>query len=324
MALTCADIVAAAETANARIDPYVKRTPLVRSQKFSDATGANVYLKLENLQHTGAFKLRGAMNKLLSLSDEERQKGCVTASSGNHGAAVAWAAMKLGTSSLIFVPEQTERTSPTKIQKIESYGGDVCFYGNDGLQCELRARDHAARHDMIYVPPYNDIEVIAGQGTCGLEIVADLDYVDAAFIAVGGGGLLSGVGSVLKSRNPGMRIVACQPEASDVMAKSIAAGRILDLPSRETLSDGTAGGIEPGSITFEPCAELIDEFVLLDETSIADAMCRFLDYEGHAIEGAAGVAVAAMLASAGAIRGDNVVAIICGGNVSSATLRAIR
>ncbi len=324
MALTCADIVAAAERADARLDRFVKRTPLIRSPGFSEATGANVYLKLENLQHTGAFKLRGAFSKLLSLPEEERGRGCVTASSGNHGAAVAYAARKLGTSSLIYVPEQTIRTSPAKVQKIESYGGELRYHGNDGLQCELEARVYAARHEMPYISPYNDPEVIAGQGTCGLEIVAELDRIDAAFIAVGGGGLMSGVGSVLKSRNPEMRIYGCQPEASSVMAKSIAAGRILDLPSAATLSDGTAGGIEQGSITFEPCALLIDEFVLLTEAAIADAMRRFLELEDQAIEGAAGVSIAAMLASAEALTDANVVVIICGGNVSNETLEAIR
>ena len=241
-----ADIVLAAN----RIGPHIRETPLDHSPYFSELTGANVYLKLDNLQHTGSFKLRGAFNKVLSLTPDERKAGCVAASSGNHGAAIAYAMKKLGVTGVIFVPEQT---SPTKVDAIRRAGGDVRFFGTDGLDTENHARAYAGENGMAYLSPYNDEQVVAGQGVCGVEIARQLSHVDAVFIAVGGGGLIGGVGAFLKSVNPDVEIVSCQPEASAVMTESVKAGEILDLPSHPTLSDGTAGGIEAGAITFELC-----------------------------------------------------------------------
>jgi threonine dehydratase len=303
-----------------RIAGVVCETPLIRSAAFSEVTKADVYLKLENRQHTGSFKLRGATNCLMSLSKKQRATGCVAASSGNHGAAVAYAMRELGMSGIIFVPEQT---SSAKVDAIKSYGSEARFFGTDGLDTELEARAHAARYGMYYVSPYNDATVIAGQGTCGIEIAKQLPDVDAAFIAVGGGGLISGVGSVLKQDNPDLTLFGCQPETSAVMAKSAAAGELLDLPSEATLSDGTAGGIEPGAITFELCRELVDEFVLVSEVEIADAMRLYMAVEDDRIEGAAGVAIAALLARASEMKGRQIVVIICGGNISEATLTKV-
>jgi threonine dehydratase len=311
---------AASAAAADRIAPLVIETPLLRSAAFSDATGADVYFKLENRQHTGSFKLRGATNCLMSLSERQRSKGVVAASSGNHGAAVAYAMSRLDLAGVIFVPEQT---STTKVDAIRSYGGEVRFFGTDGLDTEQEARAYAAREGMYYVSPYNDATVIAGQGTCGVEIARQLPDIDAAFVAVGGGGLISGVGSVLKQHNPGLLLFGCQPAASAVMAHSIAAGKILDMPSDATLSDGTAGGIEPGAITFEPCRALVDEFVLVGEDEIAAAMRDYMAAERQRIEGAAGVAIAALMARSSAVKGRKVAVIICGGNVSDATLQAV-
>jgi threonine dehydratase len=309
----------AARRAVARIAGVVRETPLQYSAAFSDAVGAEVYLKLENLQHTGSFKLRGATNCLMSLSADQRRKGCVVASSGNHGAAVAYAMQKLDLGGVIFVPEQT---STAKVEAIRSYGGDVRFFGTDGLDTEQHAREYATTQGMYYVSPYNDAAVIAGQGTCGVEILMEQPDIDVVFIAVGGGGLVSGVGSVLKSHDAGISIFACQPAASAVMAKSIAAGHVLDLPSEPTLSDGTAGGIEPDAITFELCREVVDEFFLVSEQQIAAAMTQYFDLEGQQIEGAAGVAIAAMMQQCAAIEGQKVAVVICGGNVSEATFQS--
>ena len=313
-------VAAAARQASARIAGLVRATPLDYSYRFSADTGADVYMKLENLQHTGSFKLRGAANRLMTLASEQKRAGCVAASSGNHGAAIAYAMQKLGIEGVIFVPEQT---STAKVEAIRSYGGDVRFFGNDGLDTELHARTYADERGMFYLSPYNDLEVIAGQGTCGIEIQASLPQVDTLYVAVGGGGLVSGVASVLKSRNPEIRIVGCQPEASAVMAHSIEAGRIVDEESRPTLSDGTAGGIEQDAITFGLCRNLVDEFVLVSEAEIAAAMRTFIDYEHQLIEGAAGVALAAMLRQKDALAGRKVVVLICGGNLSRDTLKRI-
>jgi threonine dehydratase len=310
----------AAREAAVRIGDNIERTDLARSEAFSESLSANVFFKLENLQTTGSFKLRGATNRLMTLTDEQRAKGCVAASSGNHGAAVACAMQRIGATGVIFVPEQT---SDTKTDKIKSYGGDVRYFGTDGLDTEQHAREYAEKNAMLYLSPYNDEQVIAGQGTCGVEILEQLPELDAVFIAVGGGGLIGGVGSVLKAQNPNIRIYGCQPAASAVMAHSVEAGELLDLPSEPTLSDGTAGGIEAGAITFALNQAVVDEWVLVDENQIADAMRLYMKTEGQTIEGAAGVAIAGMMARAQENKGKNVATIICGGNVSDETLTRV-
>ena len=177
---------------------------------------------------------------------------------------------------------------------------------------------------MYYLSPYNDPEVIAGQGTCGIEIRDQLPDVDAVYVAVGGGGLIAGVASVLKAHNPQIKVYGCQPEASAVMAKSVAAGEILDMPSDPTLSDGTAGGIEAKAITFDLCRELIDDFILVSEDEIAAAMRVYIEAEKEPLEGAAGVALAALLKHKDAEPGRKVAVIICGGNVSQQVLDQIQ
>ncbi len=314
------DMAAAAGRAARRISELITETPLEYSPRFSVETGAEVYLKLENLQHTGSFKLRGAANRLLTMTAEQRAAGCVVASSGNHGAAVTYAMQELDIEGVVFVPQ---KTSATKVDAIRSYGGEVRFFGTDGLDTEEHAREYARKHGMFYLSPYNDPEVIAGQGSCGVEILAQLPEVQAAYIAVGGGGLISGVGSVLKSHNPDISILGCQPRASAVMCRSIEAGSIVNIPCQPTLSDGTAGGIEAGSITFDLCRELVDDFILVDEEQIATAMCRFIDWQHQLIEGAAGVAIAALQAHGASIQGQKVVVLVCGGNVGRETLRSI-
>ena len=317
MDYTPAEVVAAATEAAERIGDLVERTELDYSSELSTLSGAEVFLKRENRQTTGSFKFRGASNRLATLTDEQRDRGCVAASSGNHGAAVACAMQRLETSGVIFVPEQT---SQAKVEAIKSYGGNVQFFGTDGLDTEEHARAYAEANAMYYLSPYNDREVIAGQGSCGIEIRDQLPDIDAVFIAVGGGGLISGVASVLKAHNPELTVYGCQPAASDIMAKSVAAGEILDLPSEPTLSDGTAGGIEAGAMTFDLCQALIDEFVTVDEVEIADAMRSYMSAENEPIEGAAGVALAALLKRSDAIRGRKVAVIICGGNVTQQIL----
>jgi len=303
-----------------RIAPHIRETPLDHSPFFSELTGANVFLKLENLQHTGSFKLRGAFNKLLCMTPEQRAAGCVAASSGNHGAAVAFAMARLDTTGVIFVPEGT---STTKVDAIKRLGGEVRFFGTDGLDTEIHARQFAAENGMCYLSPYNDADVIAGQGTCGVEISKQLSEIDAIFIAVGGGGLISGVGGFLKSVNPSMSVIACQPAASAVMTESVKAGEILEMPSEPTLSDGTAGGIEADAITFELCRAIVDDYVVVSEDQIAETMRQFMDAHHMLLEGAAGVALAGLNLRADKYKNKNVVVIICGGNISRETLRKV-
>ncbi len=306
--------------ASNRIGEYIRETPLDESAYFGELSGARIWLKMENLQLTGSFKLRGAFNKLLCLEPAELEAGCVAASSGNHGAAIARAMNVLGVAGVIFVPEIA---SPVKIEAIRRAGGEVRLFGIDGLDTEQHARQYALDNGMTYLSPYNDLDVIAGQGSCGVEISRQLPNIDAIFIAVGGGGLISGVGSFLKSVHPDIDVIGCQPAASAVMAKSIEAGKILDMPSSSTLSDGTAGGIEAGAITFELCQRFVSEYVLVSESEIAAAMCEFIDSHHMLLEGAAGVALAGFKKIATRYVGKDVVIVICGGNISRETLKTI-
>lgn len=302
-----------------RIRPYIRETPLQPSLDFS-SIDTQVLLKLENLQYTGSFKLRGAANKLLTLSAEAKANGVVAASSGNHGAAIAYAARQLGIEALVFVPEQA---SATKINAIERLGADVRTYGADGVVTERYARRYAGEHDMIYVSPYNDIDVIAGQSSVGLELVRQCDNLDAVFVAVGGGGLIAGAAAALKYFNPKIRIIACSPVNSAVLIASLKAGEILELASKPTLSDGTAGGVEAGAVTFDLCRALVDDFLLVSEEEIKESLARFIATEHMLIEGAAAVVLAAYKNAREQYRGKNVALIICGANIGLEELKRV-
>ncbi|MCI0693417.1 threonine/serine dehydratase [candidate division KSB1 bacterium] len=306
--------------AEQRIRHYIKETPLEYSSALSQMTGCQVFLKLENLQHTGSFKARGAMNKLLALTPVQRDKGVVTASTGNHGAAVAFGLCTLKMKGIVFVPEAA---SPTKVEAIRRLGAEVRVHGKDSVQTEIFARQYAEQNAMVYVSPYNDPQVISGQGTIAVELARQLDRIDAVFVALGGGGMMAGVAGYLKSVFESAKVIACSPQNSCVMIESMKAGRILEIDSLPTLSDGTAGGVEPNAITFDPCYRLIDESVLVTEEEIRETMLMFIETQRMLIEGAAAVAVKAFLKTYEQWRGKNVVVVVCGGNVSLKTLRAI-
>jgi threonine dehydratase len=307
------DLVKETLEAEHRLRGWVRETPVEPSPVLGQESGADVHFKLENFQRTGSFKIRGAMNKLLTLTPEERVQGVVAASSGNHGAAVADGTSALGIPATIFVPEDA---SPTKVATIRSYGTEVRAEGADCVVAELQARRYAERTGRVYVSPYNDPVVVAGQGTVGLELGNQLESIDAVLVALGGGGLIAGVGGYLKSIEPGVEVVACSPEKSAVMQASLEAGRILELDSEPTLSDGTAGGVEPGAITFELCRTIVDRHILVSETEIASAMRLIIDRHHLLIEGAAGVPVAALLKEKTSFAGKRVAIVLCGANIS--------
>jgi len=306
--------------AEQRIRPHVRETPLDHTPHISRLGRSTVLLKLENLQHTGSFKLRGAMHKLLTLAPEQRARGIVTASSGNHGAAVAYALARLGLTGLIFVPTTA---APAKVQLIERYGGNIRVYGSDSVQSEVYARAYAEQHGMIYVSPYNDWQVICGQGTIAVELLRQVPELDVVFAAVGGGGLIAGLAGYLKAHLPQITVIGGLPQHSPVMAASVNAGRILELPILPTLSDGTAGGLEAGAITFELCRTLVDQYVLVSEAEIAAAMRLIIETQHLLIEGAAGVAVAAYLKTCASFQGRRVAIMLCGANIGLDTLKQI-
>lgn len=308
------------KTAEARIRDHVRFTPAEASPVLGNGADCTVILKLENFQRTGSFKLRGAFNKMLLLDEAARGRGVVAASTGNHGAAVACAARALGIEATVFAPTNADET---KLAAVRAHGGEVRSVGDDCLHAEHEARRFSAENDVTYVSPYNDGAVVAGQGTIGVEIDRQVGKLDAVFIAVGGGGLIGGVGAFLKSVRPGIEIVACSPENSCVMHESLKAGELLDLPSKPTLSDGTAGGVEAGSITFELCREVVDTSVLVSEAQIAEAMRVILTSHHVLIEGAAGVAVAGYMKERARFSGKNVAVVLCGANASLAVLRKV-
>ena len=262
-----AEIVAEVQAAEATIRPHVRETPLEHSPFLSELGGADVYLKLENQQLSGSFKLRGAMNKILSLSSEDRARPVVTASSGNHAAAVAYTLDRFGGRGIIYLPESVAKA---KVDALAPYDVELRFVGGDSVVGELEAKKVAAEEDWTYVSPYSDAKIIGGQGTIALEIERQGDPIDTIFVPVGGGGLIAGIAGYLKARDASIHVVGCQPESSRVMTESVKAGKILELDSAPTLSDGTAGGLDPDAITFPICQRVVDEFAVLSEDAIAE------------------------------------------------------
>jgi threonine dehydratase len=318
--VTANEILDSAKLARLRVADRIRNTPLEHSGVLSLRYDANVFLKLENLQITGSFKIRGAMAKLSLIPKDVLERGIITASSGNHGAAVACAISQLGGSAIVFVPNNA---SQIKCDAIQRYSAEVQRHGDDGLVTELHARKFALEQDRLYVSPYNDPDVVAGQGTMGLEILESLPDVDAVFVTVGGGGLISGVAGVLKALRPNVRVIGCQPSNDAAMMRSVEAGQILEIDALPTISDGSAGNVEPGSITFELCQTLVDEWVEVSEIQIMTAMRDFMESQHQLLEGAAGVALAAFAKVAEAYRGKRVVIVICGAKIGLEKLKYV-
>lgn len=292
----------------------------MRSSSLSDASGAEVYLKLENRQLSGSFKLRGVANKLLALNEEERGRRLVAASTGNHGAAFAHAVSKLGLDGLLFLPKNA---AATKLTAIEASGIPFELVGDDCVETEVHASRYAAENNCVWVSPYNDPLVVAGQGTAAIEILDQVPDVQHVLVPVGGGGLISGIASFTKAVAPAVSVIGCQPAASAVMFESVRAGRIVTMESRPTLSDATAGGIEEGAITFDLCRRYVDDYVLVDEDEIADAIRFIHDSEGMVIEGGAALPVAAVLRRPAELRGARLVLVVTGSKIDDEVLGRI-
>jgi threonine dehydratase len=318
------EIAAEVLAAEKRIRSRIRETPLEPSPFLSAEAGdARVYLKLESQQITGSFKLRGAMNKLLSLGPVDRARPVVTASSGNHAGAVAYSLKEIGGKGILYLPSTV---SPAKVEALEPYrtqGIELRFVGSDSVEGELEAKRVSREEGLLYVSPYSDPQVIGGQGTVAVELERQLEGIEAVFVPVGGGGLIAGIAGYFKARRPSVRIVGCQPSASRVMYESIAAGRILDIPSEPTLADGTAGGLDPDAITFPICRRVIDEMVLVSEEEIAEAMRLVIEKHSMLIEGAAALSIAAFRKTRASYRGKAVVLVVSGKKVSIDTLRRI-
>lgn len=314
------EAAAEVKAAENRIRSYIRRTPLEPSLYLDKLTGGNIHLKLENMQHSGSFKLRGALNKILSLNEKEKSLGLITASSGNHGAAFSWAAKKFGLNGIICVPETI---STAKLESLKLYGIDIRLHGDDCIKAEMFAKHLAEKEGKTFISPYNDPYIIGGQGTVAVELAQEIALIDSVLVPVGGGGLISGIAAYLKAINPKAEIIGCQPDNSKVMYLSLEAGHILDIPSLPTLSDGTAGGIEQGSVTFDICRELVDDFIMVSEEEIKNALKLIIEKHALLVEGAAALPVASLLQQADRFRGKTAALIISGGKISLETLRSI-
>ena len=304
------------EEAHDRIGDFVTTTSVTLIEDEPRTGSAKGYLKDEHLQKTGSFKLRGASNRVFSLSSEEAARGVIASSTGNHGLAVAAAAQHRGGDAEVYVCSQV---SPKKLGMIEQYGARVMTVGDTPLEAELAARAAAVAQGKTYISPYNDAQVVAGQGTIAKEIVEQLGEVDAVYVVVGGGGLIGGMGAYLKSVSPKTEVVACWPVNAPAMYECLRAGKIIDVAEEPTLSQSTAGGVEPGSITFELCRSVIDRSVLVTEQEILKWM-RWAHARGWAVEGAAAAAIAAFFKDAERLSGKTAVIVSCGGNTSPEVL----
>jgi len=302
------------------ISKFIRETPLEYSRYYSDAVGAEVYLKLENLQLTGSYKIRGALYSMFSLSDEERARGVVVASSGNHAQGIGYAAKKLGVHATIVVPKNTPKT---KIDAIRSYGIDLRIEGAIYDESEIKARQIEKQEKKKYISPYNDAVVIAGAGTIGLEILNQNPEIDIIISPIGGGGLFSGTAIAVKTINPKIKIFGAQSKASPPMHESLKRGKIVNVPMSDSIAEGLHGGIEQGSISFPIVQKYCEDILLVSEQEIIGAILTFLEHHHQICEGAAAVGLAALLRYSELFRGHSVGVIVSGGNLDYHQLKLL-
>ena len=308
--------------AEKRIRPYIRMTSVDFSPYLSKLCGCKVYLKLESEQLTGSFKIRGALNKILSLTPEQRRSGVVAYSTGNHALGVAHASQLLGVKSIIFVPYTV---SKAKLDALRFYPSEIKIYKKSDEETEITkyARAFAQKKHMTFVSPYNDLDVVAGQGTIGYEILQQVPGADAVFACVGGGGLISGIGGFSKEAKKMVKIVACSPRVFPSMHESVRLGKIVILPIRDTFSDGSVGNNELDTITFPLCQSYVDDWLLATERQIKVALRLLIEKHYKLVEGAAAVTLAALMNNKKCYQGKNVVLVLCGSNIGIDKIRKV-
>jgi threonine dehydratase len=306
--------------ARSRLDGITVRTPLIPLEH----DGRILYLKPENLQPIGAFKLRGAYNKIASLTDEERARGVITYSSGNHAQGVAYAARALETKAVIVMPSNAPAI---KREATAALGAEIVLVGPSGIERQLKAEELAAQHGHVIIPPYEDEKIIAGQGTAGLEILEDLPDVDLVLVPIGGGGLISGISTAIKSVKPTAKVVGVEPEVAGDAQASLRAGRIVKFPVEQVLST-CADGLRAqyvGTMTFEHIRRYVDDVVTVSENEILQAAQLLAHNPKTVAEPSGAVATAAWLCHPELLPASNhTVAVISGGNIDPDLLARIR
>jgi threonine dehydratase len=314
--LTLDDVEAAA----ARLAGRIRRTPVLRSQSLDDAAGAAVFLKCENLQRAGSFKIRGALNKLLTLTPAERARGVVAFSSGNHAQGVALAARMLGTTAVICMPTDAPAL---KVEATRGYGAEIVFYDRLKDDREALGRRIAAESGRVLVPPYDDYAVMAGQGTAALELVEDAGPLDALATPVGGGGLMAGCSTAARGRQPEAAVIGVEADTANDTALSLQRGERVTIPPPPTIADGIRSPT-PGALTFPVLRRRVDRIALVSDAEILAAV-RFLALRARlVVEPTGATAVAAVLAGRlGLPRGARVGVVVSGGNIDPALLAAV-
>ncbi len=306
--------------ANERCQDHLLPTPLEHSMYLSDKIEGEVWLKLDSMQRTSSFKFRGAINKILSLTEAELDRGIVSASTGNYALAVAEAMRIRNRRATIYVANDIE---PSRLELLRSHGLNLVIHGEVAWDAEKEARRVGDEEGKIYVSPYNDPIVVGGQGTCGYEISQQLPDLDAAFLACGGGGLLTGSAGWLKSHNSDVEAFGVSPANSPVMYESMRTNKMVEMDTQPTLADTCAGGIDLNSITLDLCRRYVDEIVLLTEKEI-EASIRLL-FEQHRLvtEGSGALSIGGLLKRKERFKGKKVVAVVCGRNVNLEVFKKI-
>lgn len=303
--------------ADKNLSGVVKKTKLIHSDFFSEISGNEIFLKPENMQHTGAFKLRGAFNKISQLSPEEKSKGVITSSAGNHAQGVAFAAQKLGVKAVICMPATTPIL---KVEATKNFGAEVILHGDSFDDAFKYSLDLQKKFGYIYVHPFNDKEVILGQSTTALEIINELKDVDAILVPIGGGGFASGVSLATKLVSPQVKIIGVEPENAACMKAALDAGKIISLKSSDTVADGCAVKTA-GNLTFEFCKKYLDEIITVNEMEIMSALLSLIEKHKLIAEGAGVLSLAAL--NKLNFKNKKVVAIVSGGNIDISTLSGL-
>lgn len=314
-AVTIDDVIAA----RARIAPYVHRTPLLGSHTLSKMTNTQLWLKAETLQRTGSFKSRGAVNALLQLTPEQKSRGVVTMSAGNHGQGLAYAAAIVGVRCVVFMPETA---IPTKVEAIKGYGAEARFAPTMS-QVFAAMDEYREQQGLHFVHPFGDPEIIAGQGTAALEILEDLPDLESIVVPVGGGGLLAGISLTIKARRPEVRVIGVEPEGAAVVSRSLEAGKILSLDTIDTVADGLAAPFAM-PINQDLIRANVDDIVVLSDDEIVNALRLILERSKLLVEPAGAAATAALLSGkAGVEHGAKTVSMLSGGNIDFETLKRL-
>ena len=310
---TIADVYRASK----QLEGVARKTRLIHSDYFSELSGNDVYLKPENLQHTGAFKLRGAYNKISQLTEEEKEKGVITASAGNHAQGVAYAAKKLGVKAVICMPATTPLL---KVEATKALGAEVVLHGDGFDDAYAYSLELQKQHGYVYIHPFNDLQVLLGQGTTALEIIDALKDVDAILCPIGGGGFASGVALATKLVNPNVKVIGVEPENAACMKAALEADKVVTLASADTVADGCAVKTA-GTLTFEFCKKYLDDIITVSEIDIMNALLSLIEKHKLVAEGAGVLSLAALAKLP--FQGKKVVSIISGGNIDISTISAL-